>query len=183
MIAYLQQYLLPRTLLLVLVSTWLLTFIAAYLYVLKHPLKIYSAQKDTLTLLERRATPGYSLKEEITAEKKQIAFYKAQLNQTDSKLPTNLLVAKVIGKLDFLAKQHSIQLISVEPRKTDRILLFDEMPFQIRIQGSYFELFRWLRGVEETLKPMVIKRFEINRGKAEDLRQMSLTLVSYRLQH
>ena len=182
MIAHLQQYLLPRTLLLVLVSMWLLTFLAAYLYLFKHPLKAYSAQKDTLTLLERHASPGYSLDEEITEEKKQIAFYQDELNQTDSKIPTNLLVAKVIAELDFLAKQHAIQLISVEPGNTGRLLLFDEMPFQIRIQGSYFELFRWLRSVEETLKPMVVKKFEITHGNTEDLRQMSLTLVSYRLQ-
>ena len=83
------------------------------------------------------------LSESIETTRKQIALYQEKLNPDESKVSANLLVAKVIGKLDQIAKQQSIRLIRVEPREIMPVLIFEEMPFLIEIEGSYLSLFKW----------------------------------------
>lgn len=181
MISKIQQQVPPRTLVILLLSIWLLTGLAAYLYLFKKPLDVFLKERSHIHRLGQNPTPRSSLDEEIQTIQKQIGFYQEKLNQGESKLSLNLMIAKVIGKLDRIAKQQSARLISIEPRNPTPVLLFEELPFSIEVEGTYFSLYKWLQAVEDNLQPMVIKEFQIHRGKSDEQIKMSLTLVSYRL--
>jgi len=181
MISNLQQQVQPRTFGLMLMSIWLLTLIAAYLYIFKNPLSMYLQERRIVDRIDHSPISLDSLSENIEATQKQIDRYREKLNPDESKVSANLLVARVIGKLDQIAKQQSVQLIRVEPRQIKSVLIFEEMPFIIEIEGSYLSLFKWLHAVRKNLQLMVVKGFEIRRSEKEDSRHMWLTLAFYRL--
>ena len=48
------------------------------------------------------------------------------------------------------------------------------------VTGNYFSLFEWFRDVENELRPMVVKSFEMEKGKGSERIAMSLQIVAYR---
>ncbi len=159
-----------------------LTVLAVYLYLLKpsvsryrelagiwSPVALESAQ-DNAASNERRM-------EELEAE---IEALRGRLYGRTSTLPLEQMESHVIAQLDAISRRQRVQLVSVTPGAIGQVLMFDELPYDVDVRGDYFALFDWLRAVEDELRPMVVKRFQL----AEDARtqriSMTLRLVSYR---
>ena len=176
----LQQQVQPRMLAIMLVFLLLLTMLAGYLYVLKKPFLALRQSEQTLMLLENEVKTGVPLENQIVSFQKHIAQLDKDLRGTGPQLPTNQMIAFVIGQLDIIADHHAVKLISIKPGATEELFTFQVLPFHVELNADYFSLFDWLYEVEQQLGPIVIKKFTLSKESTTNKRRMSITLVSYR---
>ena len=180
MLAYLEQ-LPPRTLPLVLASAFALTLLACYLYLFKQPLAQY---RDLVSQHDRSAAELQAQRSsydaaEIAALQSAIASAEDRLYGEGPRPGPRDLVPHVVDRLDGLSRDHAVSLRSVKPGKVEQVLMFDEVPFDIAVQGRYFDLYDWLLDVESALRPMVVKHFRIHPAGEAGTLQMDLRIVSY----
>ena len=175
----LQQQVQPRMLAFMLVFLLLLTVLAGYLYVFKKPFLVLRQSEQTLMLLENEVQTGVPLENQIVSFQKHIAQLDKDLRGTGPQLPTNQMIAFVIGQLDTIADHHAVKLISIKPGATEELFTFQVLPFNVELIANYFSLFDWLTEVEQQLGPIVIKKFTLSKEGTTNQRRMSITLVSY----
>lgn len=136
-----------------------------------------SASPVALADVEARAAGNQSAAAALEGE---LQALRDRLYGTSTALPLAQLESHVIDRLDRLCAKRGIQLVSVTPGAPDRILSFDEFPFDVDVRGRYFSLYDWLAAVEHELRPMVVKRFALSGSRSDGSVQMNLRLVSYR---
>lgn len=116
----------------------------------------------------------------VAALEDELRALRDRLYGTSTALPLEQLESHVIDRLDRLCAERDIQLVSVTPGNPDRILSFDEFPYDVDVRGRYFSLYDWLRSVEHELRPLIVKQFALSGGRPDGSVQMNLRLVSYR---
>ena len=179
----LQEQIQPRMLMGLLVSIILMALLSSYLYVIKQPFNGFRQQQQTLTLLQDEVTTGIPLQNRIKSQQQLVKQLNTKLHGAGAEdLPTNKMVPHIIGALDKIANRHKVNLASVKPQNTESLFTFREVPFQIEISGEYFNLFAWLRDVENELGPIVIKQFDISSIAQSNDRRMILTIASYQFE-
>ena len=179
MIEFIQENINPRSLILLLVSIILLTLTAAYFYLFKSQLVTYQQKQCTLQLLQEESSRGTPIDTEIVKIKSDIESLNQRLRGSGPRLPVNQMIPYVIGRLDLIADNHDVKLISVKPGDSMEILMFKEIPFHIEINGSYFDLFSWLHETETELGPMIVKQFTIKLRPPSNELTMNLVMVAY----
>ena len=175
------QQLDQRMLLALLLAIPCLSATASYLYLFKKPLAQYAQTTESLQRLEGEAESEQPLSGDILQLRQEIEQLNRRLRGDNPALATNEMVAYVIGRLDLIAADHAVQLVSVAPGSPTGVLMFEEIPFHIEVTGSYFSIFRWLHEIEAALGPMVVKQFDLQPSIGNE-RRMRLVMVSYRLQ-
>ncbi len=172
----------PEMLVLYAALTVVLTGLGGWLYLLQKPNTEYWRLRETRTrvmqdveLVQRGVEAG-----EIGELEQTVKSLESRLFGRGANLPPGQMVSYIIGELDRLSDRHAIRLISVRPGDPSRVLIFEEIPFDVEVSGQYFDLFKWLQDTERELRPMVLKQFRIRPGGERDLLNMSLRLVSYR---
>jgi Tfp pilus assembly protein PilO len=180
-----QRQLRPEALLGVLVAGVALTLLAAHLYVLKAPLSRYRELSHAVAGSAVETSMQHLQASSLAVEtaERQVAELRSELYGASSQLPLEKLESYVIARLDRICAQHGVQLVSVTPGEMGEVLMFDELPYEVAVEGDYFALFDWLGDVEEELRPMVVSHFEMRpvREKRDAGRvEMKLRLVSYR---
>jgi Tfp pilus assembly protein PilO len=160
----------------------LLTLLAAYLYVLKPTLAHYRElargwSPDAVASSEDRAA---STSAEIERLERELVALDERIYGGPSRLPREQIESHVIDRLDRLSASRDVRLESVKPGDAGEILGFEELPYDVNVAGDYFALFDWLEAVEDELRPMVVKRFEMAPAARSDRVGMKLRLVSYR---
>ena len=86
----------------------------------------------------------------------------------------------IVDRLDSISAVHDVELVGVTPGAAEEVLMFDEVPYDVEVEGDYFALFRWLREVERELRPMVVKEFNIRPLSKSEAVTMKLRLAAYR---
>ncbi len=178
----LQQQLRPEGWLALMATVLVLTVLAAYLYLLKPSLARYRelAQIWSPVALEDAFGRAEEAGGEIVALEQEVRELQDELYGGAAGLPLEQMESFVIDRLDRISVQRGVQLVSVKPGELSRVLMFDEMPYDVDVAGEYFALYDWLQAVEEELRPMVVKRFAMQPGVQQDGVSMRLRLVSYR---
>jgi type IV pilus assembly protein PilO len=172
----------PRIVALVMLAALGLTLLGSYLYLLKGPMADFSR------LREQRATSVEELNKEnrdldgaaIVRLERQIETLKDRLYGKGGSLSPSDMVPYVIGQLDRIARHQGVQLESVKPGEMQTVLMFEEVPFDVQVQGAYRPIYAWLQEVERELRPMVVKQFRITPASNSGRLQMTLRIVSYR---
>ncbi len=172
----------PRMLLLMLVSVVGVTVTAAYFYLLEAPLKEYVrlhrlADDSAMEIRSQRRVVNDAHVRQLEREVEQL---RQTLYGQTPQLQSSEMVSYIIGQLDRLATKHGVQLVGVKPGPIGRVLMFEEIPFDVEVTGSYMQLFGWLQQAEDALHPMVVKEFHIAEGAARPQLNMNLRVVSYR---
>ncbi len=180
MLDYIENNIAPRMLYLLMASVFVLTALGSYLYVFKKPIKEYQQQQRSLAMLNAEQGDMQPLNAKLQQLQQELVGLRETLNGKGPDLPVNQMIAYVIGQLDLVASRHDVQLVSVKPGKTNDVFMFNELPFNVEITGSYFSLYEWLQDIEKELGPMVIKQFRIDNAGHAKARHMKLLLVSYR---
>ncbi len=172
----------PRVLLLTMMAVGILTLLAAYFYLFKAPIVEFVQLRQILTqsLLDMEAEKTGLDDRQIGRIQNEIEGLKTRLYGKGSELSPSQMVPYVIGELDRLSGPHQVQLISVKPGSVVRVLMFEEVPFDIEVTGKYFDLFSWLQRVEVELRPMVVKQIKLAPLGRQDSLKMKLRVVSYR---
>ncbi len=166
-------------LLLLMASIFSLTLMAAYLYLFKQPVKEYLQLQQKLDLLKDEIHTGIPLSKQIESTEHSVLKLKKILYGDSPQLPVNQKIASVIGQLDAISAGQNVSLTSIKPGDVTQLFLFQELPFNIEINGSYFSLFNWLYQVEKDLGPIVVKEFDISPDNTTSNLSMKLTLASY----
>ena len=168
-------------LLLLMGSIILLTLLAAYLYVFKQSLADYRKSLQTLESIKSETQPGIPLSSQIEATQLNLLQLEKKLQGRNPQLSLNQKFASMIGQLDAISSHHDVQLNAITPAEVMKVFMFQELPINIEITGSYFSLFDWLQEVENELEGVRVKQFEISPNLETNSRSMKLTLVSYQL--
>lgn len=169
----------PRIIVLLLASILILTLLASYLYLFKKPVQLLKKNEQTLRMLKTEIDRNMPIGQMIEDLEQQEADINRLVNASGQQLPQNQMIAYVIGQLDVIAARNNVQLVSVSPGKASEIFMFEELPFSIEVTGSYFDLYNWLKKVEEKLGPMVVKSFNIVENSNDGLRRMHTVIVAY----
>jgi Tfp pilus assembly protein PilO len=179
MVKYLQQQVKPGMLLLLMTSIIALTLMASYLYLFKQPFKDYLQLHQKRVLLKDEIHSGIPLSKQIESSEISVLSLKKKLYGESPQLPVNQKMASVIGQLDTISAGQNVNLTGIKPGDVTQLFLFQELPFNIEINGTYFSLFNWLYQVEKDLGPIVVKEFEISPENSTSKLNMRLTLASY----
>jgi hypothetical protein len=138
-----------------------------------------SEQVDAESLAELPAA-GAARRDEIAGAEKAIEGVRARLYGGAGGVPRREIESFVVDTLDELSTHHGVKLIGITPDETSEVVGFEEIPFRIDAEGPYFALHLWLLQLEERLRPMVVKKFELSPARAGAGVMLDLRVVAYR---
>jgi Tfp pilus assembly protein PilO len=95
-------------------------------------------------------------------------------------VPRSEIESFVVRSLDEISTRHGVALRGITPDVPTAAWLFEELPYSVRVEGSYFAVHQWLYDVEQDLRPMVVKQFEILPSRESRKVIMDLRVVAYR---
>ena len=70
----------------------------------------------------------------------------------------------------------------MEPGDAQRVLMFDELLYEVEVKGEFLALASWLGEIEDELRPLVVNGFELRPATPAPWVRMRLRLASYRPQ-
>jgi hypothetical protein len=117
---------------------------------------------------------------EIARVEKAIESARGRLYGGAGGVPRREIESFVIDTLDELSTHHGVKLIGITPDEISEVVGFEEIPFRIDAEGPYFALHLWLLQLEERLRPMVVKKFELSPARGGAGVILDLRVVAYR---
>ena len=169
-----------RTLLLALAGAIALVAMQGFV-LLRKPLEEYRSLHRERAALEIFAKAPQQLTAETERTERELAALEGRLAGAGSKLAPDRMIVEVVDRLAGIAARDGTMLDGVRPAGVKRVLMFDEMAFDIQAAGTYHSLVAWLEDVEQELGPLIVTQFSIKRGAAEGTLAMELRLAAYRL--
>ncbi|MDO6460690.1 hypothetical protein Q4485_08275 [Granulosicoccaceae sp. 1_MG-2023] len=162
-----------------------LALIAAglYHYVLAKPLLQVAALNRSLQSERVQiagAGPFERLDRQIAQTGERIGKLQRRLSLNSDARDADAIVPYVVGALDSVSYQHGVALKSVIPLSPQKVMRFEEIPFDITIAGDYRAVYQWLQDAEQALQPMTVKHFTIDSAAPRGV-TMKLRVVSYRM--
>lgn len=119
------------------------------------------------------------LRANVAERENRVEAFRAAIYGGSAQVSEREVESFVIASLDEHARARGVDLVSVTPAPTKRVLDFEELPYDVELRGSYLDLFEWLRAAETALRPMVVKQFSL-RPEGQSARvEMDVRLVSY----
>ncbi len=91
------------------------------------------------------------------------------------------VIPAVLVALDKMSENNHVKLSGVDPLGSKRVNLFEQLAFDIRLTGSYKNIFNWLSEAETTLQPMSITHIRIAPSSVSGEVIVQLKTVSYLL--
>jgi Tfp pilus assembly protein PilO len=153
----------------------------AWLYLFKKPVAEYRELMRTRASLQVAIRESANLPTQMQTLTQEVALLTRRVRGEGPLLPGDQMTGHIIQQLDRLAPRYGVELVSVRPGLERSAQMFQEVPFEIEVKGSYFGLFDWLRDAEEQLAPLVVTQFGISAGNPGEALDMRLKMASYRL--
>jgi Tfp pilus assembly protein PilO len=153
----------------------------AWQYVIKSPFHEYKELAQARDQLEALVANGETITDKIRHYRQEIAALSKKLRGEQPLLSSEEITAQVVGRLDRISTDHKVKLSAVTPGETNKVLMFEEVPFDIEVMGRYADLYSWLYEVTVQLGPMVIPQFKIRYNPGAALLNMNVKLASYKL--
>ena len=153
----------------------------AWHYVIRNPVAEYMELSEARGRLEQLIANGETISEKILQYRQEIAALGKQLRGENPLLSSDEITAHVIGQLDRISMNNKVKLSRVTPGEINKVLMFDEVPFDIEVMGKYTDLYRWLDEVTVQLGPMVIPQFKIHYNPGAAMLNMNVKLASYKV--
>ncbi len=172
----------PRTLVLAMVAIAGLTLLAGHLYVVKpslariHALETGGSQATVETLRAEAA----QAEQAIGDTQARLDSLRQELYGGPSDLPPEKVESYIVDRLDRISARHAIELVSVKPGDATRVLMFDELLYEVEVKGQFFALVAWLWELEDELRPLVVNGFDMRPAAKGVWVSMKLRLASYR---
>jgi Tfp pilus assembly protein PilO len=172
----------PRTLMLAAVALLLIGILAGALYGIK-PAWLELSQ---LRGQHERALESYSMggaegsAAAISVLESEVETLQEELYGGAAGVPRSEIESFVVDSLDRISGRHGVELLGITPDEPTSMWMFEELPYTVEVEGSYFSIHRWLYDVEEELRPMVVKQFQLSPGRSGEGVVLDLRLVAYR---
>ncbi len=161
----------------------LITMTAVISYVLWPQLKSYQTSKTDLAELEKLVSSNSDIQYEISSLNNNIEQSKRKLQGDMAGLPDKEMEAYIIGVLQNISWDKEVNLVGVKPVKGREINIFQEILFQVKLSGDYFDLYDWFIELRNQLGFIVIKKLDLTpKRSSDDANQlmMDLTIASYK---
>ena len=171
----------PRTVRLAMGGLLAFMLLEGWLLVVRQPLGEFMHLRNEHAALAQHASDPQRTAAEITSVEHEVAALAGQLAGAGSQLSPDRVIVGIVDRLAGIATRRHAALHGVRPAGIKRVLMFDEMAFDIQVGGAYRELLDWMQDVERELGPLVVTRFSIKRGATTDTLSMELRLAAYRL--
>jgi Tfp pilus assembly protein PilO len=79
-------------------------------------------------------------------------------------------VVYVIGELNRISIKRGVTLSSILPGASRKLMMFDEIPFDIEISGNYPGVIGWLQDMEAAVATLAVTQLDVRRsGSADNL--------------
>jgi Tfp pilus assembly protein PilO len=147
-------------------------------------LKAYRSAQSAVSAVSAQAN-GAGLDPQLAQESEQVAELGRRLHDEMADVPARELEAVVVGRLQNVSWRHGVELASVRPGRGEGVQSFEELLFDVEVNGRYADLYAWLEDLHQELAFVAIKSIVIQRsgddgdGATPKLRA-TLTLASYR---
>ena len=175
----------PRTVGMMLTIIVFLLLTIQVLYLLWPQIKTYRELDNRYLILQQAAEGQEGLEQQLKTTQTQVEELSYQLHGDMAGLPDNQMESYIIGRLQNISWNTGVELASIVPGKGKQVQSFQETLFDVRINASYFDFFKWLQRINQELGYIVVKRFEISPLGRQDASKpelnITLTLVSYRM--
>jgi len=146
-------------------------------------IKAVRTASQQVSVLEEAAQDGGELERHLQEQHAKIEELRFRLHGDMANLPVRQVEAYIIGRLQKVSWNNAVELVSVEPAIGERVQIFQEILFNVRLVGQYDDLYHWLRETREDLGYVVVKEYALTRHDNEDdgpLLAANLSLASYR---
>jgi type IV pilus assembly protein PilO len=115
--------------------------------------------------------------------KSEIARLDGELEKAKLLLPTKSYIPKLLRRLDDLARKSGLDINQFNPKRPKRRGFYTEVPFQVKMQGTFFELMVFLNKVSNLQRIVTMDSLDVSNSVFKN-QKMSLTarfrLVTYR---
>lgn len=155
----------------------------AIVFAVVPPVNQYRTAAKTVAVLEEVSREGGELEVLLGQHGDGIEELKRKLHGDMANLPPKQVESYIIGKLQRISWGNDIELVSVAPAPGEKVQIFQETLFRVRLSGRYGDLYRWLSEARSELGFVVVKEFGLQRqDRADDdpLLLADLSLASYR---
>ena len=155
-----------------------------YYAILDKPLKEGAELSRTYTEAQEnlnRTESSQELARDLEKNEKELTQLRKQLYFQSEGRQSSEIVPYVVGVLDGISRKYNIRLLGVTPLEVTKVLMLEELPFDITISGSYRQIYQWMAEAEQALNPMAVKFFSISPSRSEPGVTMKMRVVSYRL--
>ena len=172
-----------RELRLLLLGLGAIVTVAAIVGLVAPNAKALRAANNEVHVLEVAAQDGAELERHLQDQHEKIDELRYLLYGDMASLPAQQVEAYIIGRLQQVSWNNSVELVSVEPALGDRVKMFQEMLFNVQLVGQYDDLYRWLWDAREDLGYVVVKEYSLRRQDGVDEEPQlfaELSLASYR---
>ena len=174
----------PRMVALLLIAVVSMVSLAEFTYLLWPQIKNYRELSASYNMLER-AIGNNNLTDQLGKIDAEVKHLSRQLHGDMAQLPVKQMESFVIGRLQKVSWSTDVELVSVQPGSGGQVQNFREQLFEVKLNANYHEFFEWLQIINDELGYIVVKKFEIkpiDHGFDDPKLQLSLTLVSYRIE-
>lgn len=175
----------PRTIGIMLITIVFLVITIQVIYLLWPQIKTYRELDNRYGILQQAAEGQEGLEQQLKSTQSAVEELSYQLHGDMAGLPDNQMESYIIGRLQNISWNTRVELASIIPGKGKQVQLFQETLFDVKINASYFDFFKWLQKINQELGYIVVKKFEISPRGRDSLSNpqlsLQLTLVSYRL--
>ena len=168
-----------------LVAIVVLLLAVQFMYLLLPQYKDWTKLQSSYDVLQQATSSQLNLENQLAQTNEQLKDLSFELHGDMGDLPENQMESYIVGRLQRISWESDVELRSVIPGNGERLQQFQEILFDVQVQGQYFDFFEWLQAVNQQLGYIVVRRFDIVRiGNPADKRptlQINLTLVAYRM--
>jgi Tfp pilus assembly protein PilO len=172
----------PESLLAAMAALAGLTLLAGYLYVLRPSIQSLAALEsgDSRATLDSLQLEFAENAAAITTSEAELTTLRSRLFAGPADLPPEKAESYIVDRLNRISGNHAIALLSVRPGEAKRVLMFDELLYEVEVEGEFFSLVAWLRELEQELRPLVVNEFDMKPQARGARVGMKLRLASYR---
>lgn len=172
-----------RSLRLIIILVCFVIVIALLLYMVKPQYLNYKNKNEAYEMLNNQIHNQGQLQQSIDQTHERISELTLQLHGEAGNMPVNEVEAYLVGRLQELAWDAGIELLGVRPGYAKRVMSFEEISFELEVEGEYSNIYNWLAEIGDVLGFMLVTKYKMSlAGRSSDQKKinMHVTIVFYR---
>ncbi len=171
----------PKVYLTVMLVLCIISISSAFQYFFKPLLSKRAIIISEFTLATDQIAQGQNaqLPSLLRSKQNNVHSLLTQLKNESEQRSKGEVIPQVLVALDKISENHDIKLTGVDPLSSKRINSFDQLEFDIRLNGSYKNIFAWLSETESALQPISVERIQIMPSRISGEVSVQMKTISY----
>ena len=132
-----------------------------------HQVNALKAARAEMAAERAALTQTYARLQNLIHTKEQSAELSEKMRRMEKSLPGDPLENELINDIDIISAQAGVELVQVRFEEHLTQKDFMEIPLNMSFQGSYYNLFNLLAGLQNCPRAMRIEAFKIRENKRD----------------